>query len=260
MKFIIGKKIGMTQVWQGDEAVAVTKVQAGPCVVTQVKSIKDDGYEAVQVGYGEVKAKKIKKPQQGHLKETGNFRNLKEFRIKEVNLNRGDVIDVTTFAPGDIVDVIGTSKGKGFQGVVKRHHFHGHNTTHGTKDAVRMPGSIGATGPAHVFKGMRMGGHMGDDRVTTKNLEIVQVDEANGILFIKGSVPGAANSLVLVEGKGELKTRQTAAEKKEEVEVKVEAKKDEDIEEVVIEADEKIKQNSSSAPADAEVAEDKENK
>jgi len=105
-----------------------------------------------------------------------------------------------------------------------------------------------------------MGGHMGDDRVTTKNLEIVQVDEANGILFIKGSVPGAANSLVLVEGKGELKTRQTAAEKKEEVEVKVEAKKDEDIEEVVIEADEKIKQNSSSAPADAEVAEDKENK
>jgi large subunit ribosomal protein L3 len=217
MKFIIGKKIEMTQLWRGDDMIAVTRVQAGPCVVVQVKEKKKDGYEAVQIGYGEKKEKNIKKPQKGHLKKLKiknekfkiNLRYLKEFRIVDKEaavLKAGDVIDVNTFAAGDIVKVTGTSKGKGFAGVVKRHGFHGHNATHGTKDQVRMPGSIGAGGVQRVFKGKRMGGHMGAARVTTSNLEIIEVDKENNILLIKGAVPGARNSLVMISGKGELKT------------------------------------------------------
>lgn len=210
MKFIIGKKLGMTQIWQGEEVAAVTKVQAGPCLVVQVKTKNKDGYEAVQLGYGEKKEKKVSRPQRGHLAGLGNLKYLREFRTEATNLQRGNKIDVSTFIAGDIVDVTGISKGKGFQGVVKRYGFHGHNTTHGTKDSVRMPGSIGSTGPAHVFKGMRMGGHMGDEQVTTKNLEIVQVDEQKNLLYIKGSVPGANNGLVLIKGKGELKIENPA--------------------------------------------------
>ena len=204
----------MTQVWKGDEVVAVTRVQVGPCVVTQVKDKKKDGYVAVQVGYGEKKEKNIKKPQKGHLKklrikneECGiNLRYLRDFRIEDgVNLNIGDMIDVSTFEPGDIVKVTASSKGRGFQGVVKRHGFHGQDKTHGTKDQLRMPGSIGATGPARVFKGVRMPGRMGGDRVTVKNLEIVEVDKENNILLVKGAIPGARNGLVLISGDGELK-------------------------------------------------------
>jgi large subunit ribosomal protein L3 len=260
MKFIIGKKLGMTQIWQGDKVIPVTKVSAGPCVITQVKNVKKDGYTAVQIGYGEKKAKKVSKPLAGHLAGLANFRYLKEFRTKDESLQRGNTINISTFAAGDIVNATGFSKGKGFQGVVKRHGFHGHPTSHGTKDAVRMPGSIGATGPAHVFKGMRMGGHMGDEQVTTKNLKIVQVDEATNILYIRGAVPGATNGLVYIQGVGDLKIQvDTTPEVKEvAVEVKPEEKienekKDENIEEVVIEADEKIKKKEEVTAVAAEV-------
>ncbi|MCK5537790.1 MAG: 50S ribosomal protein L3, partial [Bacteroidales bacterium] len=174
MKFILGKKIEMTQVWKDGDAVGVTKVEVGPCTVVQVKNDKKDGYTAVQVGYGVKKEKNIKKPQIGHFKGLDNFRYLKEFRIKneEVTLKRGDRFDISSFEVGEEINLTGVSKGKGFQGVVKRHHFAGQIKTHGTKDQVRMPGSIGATGPAHVFKGTRMGGRMGGDRVTIKNLEV----------------------------------------------------------------------------------------
>ncbi len=205
----------MTQLWKGDDMVAVTKIQAGPCVVTQVKDGDKDGYMAVQLGYGEKKEKNIAKPQKGHLaklktknsKFKTNLRYLREFRIKEdIKLDMGDVIDVSTFEEGDKVKVTGTSKGKGFQGVVKRHGFHGQDASHGNKDQLRMPGSIGATGPARVFKGMRMPGRMGGDKVSVKNLEIVEVDKENNILYVKGAVPGARNGLVLISGDGELKT------------------------------------------------------
>ena len=212
MKFIIGKKLDMTQVWPGDKVVGVTRVQAGPCTVVQVKGEDKDGYSAVQVGFGERKRKNIKKPQRGHMKNLNNFRYLREFRIspdapkdaKERQLKRGDKIDVSTFEAGDNIQVEGVSKGKGFQGVVKRHGFHGQDKTHGTKDQLRMPGSIGSTGPAHVFKGLRMPGRMGGDQVTVKNSEIVEVDKENNILLVKGAVPGARNSLVLISGEGEL--------------------------------------------------------
>ena len=207
MKFIIGKKIEMTQIWQGETVVAVTKVKAGRCVVTQIKNIEKDGYSAVQLGFGVRKEKNIKKPQKGHFKKLGNFAKLREFRLSEeesAKLKTGDMIDIGSFVSGDKIQVTSTSKGKGFQGVVKRYGFKGTKKTHGNKDQLRMPGSIGATGPAHVFKGTRMGGRMGGDRVTIKNLEIADVDLENNILFIKGPVSGARNSLVLVSGEGDL--------------------------------------------------------
>jgi large subunit ribosomal protein L3 len=206
MKFISGKKLNMTQIWSGDKVVGVTPVLAGPCVITQVKTKTRDGYEALQLAYGERKAKNINKPQLGHLKNL-NIKpaHLREFRTdKAETFKVGDVVTVGTFQSGDIINVTATSKGKGFQGVVKRHHFHGFRKTHGNKDQERMGGSIGPKGPAHVFKGMRMGGRMGGARVTTTNLEIVKVDEANNILFIKGAVPGAVNGLVLIAGSGDL--------------------------------------------------------
>ncbi|MFH1661497.1 MAG: 50S ribosomal protein L3 [Candidatus Falkowbacteria bacterium] len=198
MKFIIGKKVNMTQVWKDGKVIAVTRVQAGPCTIVQIKNNEKDGYEAVQIGFGEKKEKNIKKPQKGHLKKLGNFRYLREFRVEAGELKVGDKIDVNTFESGDIINATGVSKGKGFQGVVKRHGFHGQDKTHGNKDQLRMPGSAGATGPAHVFKGMRMPGRMGVDRITTKNLEIVEVDKENNILLIKGSVPGIKNGLILI--------------------------------------------------------------
>ena len=208
MKFIIGKKIEMTQVWQDETVVAVTKVKAAPCTVVQIKNIKKDGYTAVQLGFGVRKEKNIKKPQKGHFKKLGNFAKLREFRLsaeEAAKLKTGDMIDIGSFVSGDKIQVTSTSKGKGFQGVVKRYGFKGTKKTHGNKDQLRMPGSIGATGPAHVFKGTRMGGRMGGDRVTIKNLEVAGVDLENNILFVKGPVSGARNSLVLVSGEGELK-------------------------------------------------------
>ncbi len=197
----------MTQVWQGDKVVGVTKVQTGPCVVAQVKTKDKDGYEAVQIGFGERKEKNIAKPQLGHFKKCkNNFRYVREFRSGDAGeLNIGDVIDVSIFKEGDNIQVTGISKGKGFQGVVKRHGFHGQDKTHGNKDQLRMPGSVGCTGPAHVFKGVRMPGRMGNEQVTTKNLEVIEVDKDNNILLIKGAVPGARNGLVLISGEGELK-------------------------------------------------------
>jgi len=208
MKFIVGKKLDMTQVWQDDQVIAVTRVQAGPCTVLQIKTDKKDGYSAVQVGYGEKKKKNIAKPQRGHMAKCKiNSRYLREFRCSDLvkDLNVGDMIDVSTFEPGDIIQVTGISKGKGFQGVVKRHGFHGQDKSHGTKDQLRMPGSIGATGPAHVFKGQKMPGRMGGEQVTVKGLEVVEVDKKDNILLIKGAVPGARNGLVLIQGEGELK-------------------------------------------------------
>ncbi|MFH1745361.1 MAG: 50S ribosomal protein L3 [bacterium] len=233
MKFIIGKKQEMTQIWRGEEAVAVTKVSVGPCIATQVKNVDKDGYSAVQFGYGTRKEKNIKKPQRGHMKDLGNFECLKEFRIEDMEFARGDKIDVSSFASGDKIQVSGISKGKGFQGVVKRHGFQGAIQTHGTKDQVRMPGSIGAKGPAHVFKGMKMGGHMGNAMVTTKNLEVIEVDVPNNILYIKGAVPGAKNGLVFVQGEGEIKIIKTEEKKDEPQEIKPEDKKEEKIEEKI---------------------------
>ena len=221
-KFILGKKLNMTQKFMEDGTVIpVTSVKAGPCTITQIKGDKD-GYNAVQVGFDS--KKKIKKPLKGHLKELSNFRFLREFKVNDIeNFERGKVFDVTTFKIGDILRVTSKSKGKGFQGVVKRHGFKGGPASHGHKDQLRMPGSIGATEPARVFKGTRMAGRMGNDTVTIDNLELIEIDKDNNILYIKGAVPGARNSLVKVISDGNLSFIEKKVEKK--VEEKVEEKK-----------------------------------
>jgi len=248
MKYIIGKKLDMTQVWKGEEVIAVTRVLAGPCKVVQVKNIKSDGYRAVQLGFDEKKEKNINKPQKGHLKGLGNIKFLREFRLDkengDINLKKGDVIDVNTFNSGDIVKVTGKSKGRGFAGVVKRYGFHGQDSTHGHKDQERHSGSIGAGGVQNVFKGVRMGGHMGDTKVTTSNLEVVDVDKENNILYIKGSVPGARNSLVLIYGEGELKINTQPENKQindnnEETKITEENKKEEKTKEIKTEENDK---------------------
>lgn len=213
MKFISGKKLSMTQIWSGDAVMAVTPVLAGPCVITQIKSKAKDGYEALQLAYGERKAKNINKPQLGHYKKTGvKPAHVREFRLDNAaDFKTGDVVSVETFAVGDKINVTGVSKGRGFQGVVKRHHFHGFRKTHGNKDQERMPGSIGPKGPAHVFKGMLMGGRMGGERVTTTNLEVAAIDAEKNIIFVKGAVPGAINSFVMIKGDGELKVNLKSA-------------------------------------------------
>lgn len=212
MKFIIGKKLHMTQIFAEDgQATAVTAVLAQPNVITQIKKNDSDGYSAIQVGHGI--AKHQKKPQQGHLKDMPGVKTLREFRVEgDVTVSRGSMIDVSTFEKGDAVDVIGTSKGKGFQGVVKRHGFHGSASTHGHKDQERMPGSIGAGGVQRVFKNVRMAGRMGNEQVTIKGLSVVDVDLENNILYIKGAIPGSRSSLVIVSGPGDLKTVSAPAE------------------------------------------------
>ena len=206
MKFISGKKLSMTQIWSGDEVSAVTPVLAGPCVVTQVKTKATDGYNALQLAYGVRKEKNINKPQRGHFLKAGvKPAHVREFLTEEAaNFKIGDVVTAEVFVAGEKVSVTGTSKGRGFQGVVKRHHFHGFRKTHGNKDQERMPGSIGPKGPAHVFKGTRMGGRMGGDRVTVTNLEIASVDVANNIIYVKGAVPGAINGFVTIQNAGDL--------------------------------------------------------
>jgi large subunit ribosomal protein L3 len=223
MKFISGKKLSMTQIWSGDEVFAVTPVLAGPCVVTQVKTKTTDGYNALQLAFGIRKEKNIKKPQRGHFLKAGvKPTNVREFKTEDAaNFKIGDVVSADVFVAGESINVTGVSKGRGFQGVVKRHHFHGFRKTHGNKDQERMPGSIGPKGPAHVFKGTRMGGRMGGERVTTTNLEIASVDEENNILFIKGAVPGAINGFVTITGNGELKVNLKKEVKAEVVEEKV---------------------------------------
>lgn len=216
----------MTQKFLADGTVVpVTVVEAGPCTITQVKTIEKEGYQAAQIGF--CVKRQINKPMAGHLNALGNFRYLREFLLDKIDQQaRGKMFDVSSFQVGDKVKIVAVSKGKGFQGVVKRHHFRGHNTTHGTKDQVRMPGSIGAQGPQHVFKGTRMAGRMGNDQVTVANLEIIEIDLDKNLLYIKGAIPGAFNNLVEIEAKGDLVfvEKETIKEAKEEVvNAKVEA-------------------------------------
>ena len=209
MKFILGKKVGMTQIFlPNGEVMPVTRVVAGPCTIVLVKN------NAVQLGFGEKKEWRLSKPMAGHLKDLANSEFLKEFSIEKTEgLTRGDLVLADTFTDGDSIEVTGISKGKGFAGVVKRHHFRGGPASHGHKDNLRAPGSIGAGGVQRVFKGMRMAGRMGGDQVTIKNLEIIKVDAANNEIFIKGAVPGGRNALVIVRGPGELKiTKNVKAE------------------------------------------------
>lgn len=200
MKFILGKKLGMTQVFRNDGTVVpVTRIQGGPCVVTQVKTQEKDGVSAIQVGYGAQKSFRLTKSEQGHLKGLATVRYLRDVRTaSDEGLKRGDQFTVKVFVPGDKVQVVGTSKGRGFQGVVKRHGFRGGPASHGHKDNLRMPGSIGAGGVQRVFKGMRMAGHMGNAQVTVKNLEIVEVLPDSNELLVKGAIPGARGSLVVI--------------------------------------------------------------
>ena len=204
---IIGKKLGMTQVFRDNgEAEAVTAIEAGPCTVIQVKTKGKEGYNAVQLGFGEVK--RLKSPQRGHLKGLGQFRYLRESRVGDTEaVEVGQRVDVSLFKAGDLVDVTGVSKGKGFAGVVKRHHFAGGPKTHGQSDRHRAPGSIGATTtPGRVFKGMRMAGHMGSSQVTVRHLEVFEADPTRNLLLVRGAVPGARNELLLIrKSKGVLK-------------------------------------------------------
>ncbi|MBI2062568.1 MAG: 50S ribosomal protein L3 [Candidatus Yanofskybacteria bacterium] len=203
MKFILGKKLGMTQVFEEDgKVVPVTVVEVEPNVVVQVKTKEKDGYEAVQVGTGTRKAKNIKKPQKGHYKDLGNFKVLKEFKnskLETKNWSVGQTIDASVFAIGDKVKVTGMSKGKGFAGVMKRHGFHGMPFSHGHHHVARHAGSIGQRFPQHTLKGMRMAGRMGTDKVTTRGLKIVRVDVENGLLAVKGAVPGQKGQLLIIQ-------------------------------------------------------------
>ncbi|MCB9420801.1 MAG: 50S ribosomal protein L3 [Ardenticatenaceae bacterium] len=216
MKGLLGIKVGMTQVFDEQGVVTpVTVIKAGPCYVTQVKTKNTDGYEAVQVGFEEIKEKRLSKGQKGHLglvkpdnkhprRKKGNgvppVRFLREFRTKTaVNHKVGQKLTVEQFEVGDKVDVTGKTKGRGFAGVVKRHGFGGGVKTHGQSDRHRAPGSIGATsGTAHVFKGKKMAGRMGNERFTSQNLEVVQIDPENHLIAIKGSVPGSKGSFVII--------------------------------------------------------------
>ena len=260
MKFILGKKMSMTQLWLNDKVYAVTPVKAGPCVIAQVKNKEKDGYEALQIAFGERKEKNINKPQLGHFKKANvKPAHVKEFRLENnADFKVADIISSETFAVGDFVNVSGTSKGRGFQGVVKRHGFSGFRKTHGNKDQERMGGSIGPKGPAHVFKGTRMGGRMGGDKVTTNNLEILAIDAENDILFIKGALPGAINGLIMIEAKGDLKVNLKKEVKVEEVVETAEIV--EETTEVVAEAEtteEVVATDKPEAEVVAEVVEDK---
>ncbi len=198
---ILGKKIGMTSLFTADgEQIPCTVILAGPCSVTQIKTIATDGYEAVQIGYDEVSEKALNRPELGHLKKAGvsPMRTLKEFRGLTKQVNLGDQLTVEQFAKGDKIKVSGNSKGKGFQGVVKRHHFGGVGmATHGQSDRQRHPGSIGSSSyPSRVFKGLRMAGRMGGKRISVRNIEIVDVIPEKNILFVKGGIPGCPNTLI----------------------------------------------------------------
>ncbi|MCW5854322.1 MAG: 50S ribosomal protein L3 [Anaerolineae bacterium] len=205
MKGIIGKKVGMTQVFTAKgEAVPVTVIEAGPCWVTQVKTPKRDGYSAVQLGFHEVDPKKaqrkLTKAERGHLKDVRPLKVLREFRVEGETFEVGQKLDVGVFAEGEHVDITGTSKGKGFAGGMKRHNFRGGPKTHGQSDRQRSPGSIGSgTTPGRVLKGMRMAGHLGDEQVTVQNLEVVQVDPERNLLLVRGAVPGAKNGLLIIK-------------------------------------------------------------
>lgn len=204
-KGLIGKKIGMTQIFdESGVAIPVTVIEAGPCYVTQVRTPVLDGYQAVQLGFGEVKPKRLTGGQLGHLKRADlnlpPLRFLREFRVKNVSVAEGEKLTADVFVVGDRVDVVGTSKGKGFQGGVKRYHFRGGPKTHGQSDRHRAPGSRGSgTTPGRVYKGARGPGHMGNDRVTSQNLKVVMVDPERNLIGLCGSVPGARGGLVIIK-------------------------------------------------------------
>lgn len=208
MKFILGTKEYMTQVFNGEGTVfPVTVVSATPSVVVQVKSKETDGYESVQLGFGKKSARKIAKPQKGHMKDLGNFRVLREFKPEvsksgQPELKVGDKIDLSVFKEGDVVQVSGITKGKGFQGVVKRHGFKGGPRSHGQKHSEREPGSIGGGGRdgGRVAKGMRMAGRMGNDRVTVKNLKVVAIDPEKHEIMIQGALPGRKGTVLEIRG------------------------------------------------------------
>ncbi|MEP7293657.1 MAG: 50S ribosomal protein L3 [Chloroflexota bacterium] len=205
MKGIIGKKVGMTQIFdENGNAVPVTVIQAGPCFVTQVRNDANDGYVAVQLGFGEAKPQRMSKGELGHLKRNNlpALRHLREFRLKDgdVDVQEGQELKADVFVKGERVDVIGTSKGRGFAGTIKRHHFHRQPKTHGASDRERAPGSVGSTTtPGRTYKGQRMAGRMGGDRVTAENLEVVVVDAERNLLAVRGSVPGANDGIVMIK-------------------------------------------------------------
>jgi large subunit ribosomal protein L3 len=197
---LIGRKLGMTQIFD-DSGLAkpVTVIEAGPCVVTQIRSAEKDGYEAVQLGFGI--SKKLNRPQQGHVKASGHqVRTLREFKADDYTaIEVGQVFKADTFAAGDVIDVTGTSKGRGFQGGMKRHGFSGGPKTHGQSDRARAPGSIGSSAtPGRVFKGIKMAGHMGNERVTVQNLKVLRVDTERNLLLVEGSVPGPNTGTLLI--------------------------------------------------------------
>jgi len=203
MEAILGRKLGMTQVFSPrGEAFGVTVVEAGPCVVVQIKTEEKDGYGAIQLGFGA--RKRLNDPQRGHMKRLGQFRYLREVRVDDPNAYEiGQKLGAELFEEGDIIDVAGRSKGKGFAGGIKRYHFHGGPKTHGQSDRHRSPGSIGSgTTPGRVRKGLHMAGHMGDDRVTIRNLKVFESNPARGLLLIQGPVPGAVNGLVRIRKTG----------------------------------------------------------
>lgn len=204
LKGLIGKKVGMTQIFDdAGIAVPVTLIEAGPCYVTQIRLPEHDGYSAVQLGFDEVKPKRLTGGQLGHLKRNNlsPLRFLREFRVKDPDVKEGDQLTVNVFQIGELVDVIGNSKGKGFQGGIKRHGFAGGPKTHGQSDRWRAPGSRSSTTtPGRVYKGSRGPGHMGNDRVTSQNLKIVLVDPDRNLLGVRGAVPGAKGSLVVING------------------------------------------------------------
>jgi large subunit ribosomal protein L3 len=206
---LLGRKVGMTTVYREDGTFqGVTVIETGPCVITQVKTKPRDGYEAVQIGFG--LAKNLSKPEIGHLERSkGKFRHLQEFTVKDLGeFEVGKTLKADVFQAGEIVRVIGRSKGRGFQGGVKRHHFRGGPKTHGQSDRLRGPGAIGSTThPGHVWKGTRMAGHMGDDRATVTGLEIIKADAEKNLLLVKGAVPGTNNGIVRIEKTGKVKRR-----------------------------------------------------
>ena len=202
-KGIIGKKIGMTQIFdEAGKVVPVTVVEAGPCVVVQKKTVENDGYAALQLGYGDVKVQRVNKPMKGHFDkaDVACKKELKEFRLDDCDaLNVGDIIKADTFAVGDAIDVVGISKGKGFAGAIKRHNQHRLKETHGTGPVHRQAGSMGAcSSPSRIYKGKGMAGHMGAEQVTVQNLEIVKIDTENNLIAIKGAIPGPKGGIVYI--------------------------------------------------------------
>ena len=201
-KGLIGKKIGMTQLFdENGKVIPVTVVEAGPCTVVQKKTVENDGYAAVQVGFGDVKVTKVNKPMAGHFKkaDVAPKKVLKDFRLEDTeSVNVGDILKVDTFAVGDRVDVVGTSKGKGTAGVIKRWNFARLKESHGTGPVHRHGGSLGVIDPARIFKGKKMAGHLGAEKVTVQNLDVVKVDVENNLIAIKGAIPGPKNGIVVI--------------------------------------------------------------